>query len=194
MKPLYVAYFTLNTPYEEEARALKETLDFFHLENRILGVENQRNWQKNTHHKAIFIQQMQKENPDRNLVYLDADARVMKYPSIFDTLNCDFAGHFFDSIALNRLELLGSTLFFGSTDNAKLLVSKWIERNLAFPLSWDQKNLQDVILRIPGLKIEELPSTYVQIFDLMFYEGEPVISQTQASRRLKKVIDQDKNE
>ena len=53
---------------------------------------------------------------------------------------------------------------------------------------WDQKVLQYIIDQSEDLHLNiiRLPPTYCQIFDLMQDEGNPVIEQFQASRRLKK--------
>lgn len=188
-QPVYIAFYTIDTPYEEESKRLENSLKKFNLQYDFLGVPNLGSWQKNTQYKAIFIRDMLRKYPNRSIVYLDADAVVQQYPQLFDELDCDFAAHYYNNKKRNFMELLGGTLYFGPSEKAKALVDVWIIVNNEFPDQWDQKNLDIAVHRMSNLKLVELPPTYCLIFDLMKDQGPAVIEHFQASRRLKKIID-----
>lgn len=188
-QPIYVAFYTIDTPYEEEVKKLENSLKKFHLPYDIQGVPNLGSWQKNTQYKAVFLQEILNKYPDRAVVYLDADAVVQQYPQLFDELDCDFAVHHYDNKKLPTPELLSGTLYFGPTEKAKMLVKLWIETNKKFPEIWDQKNLDTTVQQMPTLKLVELPPSYCLIFDLMKDQGPAVIEHFQASRQFKKLID-----
>jgi hypothetical protein len=184
MSPIYVAYYTLGTPYEAEALELAETLAAFGLDSDLQGVPNRGTWLRNTSYKPTFLRDMLLEYEGRPVVYLDADARVRQRPELFDTLDCDFAAHWKDGH-----ELLSGTLYFGPTPEAWRLVREWESECQSHPDVWDQKCLDIAAARFPDLCKVHLPAAYCQIFDLMSHHGRPCIEHMQASRRFKKAVE-----
>lgn len=183
IKPLYVSYYTAGNGYEQEAAKLIKTLNQFDLEHEVSSVQPFENWKVATHYKPVLIKEMMLKHPGRPLVWLDADARVRQYPALFDSLNCDVAAHYYRDV-----ELLSSTIYFGSTKLALEILNLWISENTQFPNQrfGDQENLQSVIQESKHILFQRLPASYAQIFDLMKSNGKPVIEQMQASRRLKR--------
>jgi hypothetical protein len=186
MSFITVGYFTENTPYEEEIRNLEKTLDHFKIPKDLVGVPSQGSWQSNTQYKAYFIKQMLIRHYPKNILYLDADARVQQYPVLFDQMDADLAVFYW-----HNKELISSTLYFANNAKTSELIERWITCCFENPNIWDQKVLQYVIQESKdlNLKIYMLPPSYCQIFDLMQHEGDPVIEQFQASRRFKNIID-----
>jgi hypothetical protein len=183
MTPLFVAYYTLDTPYADEAAGLIETLEAFALEHDVRGIPNRGSWQANTSAKAAFIAQMLREREGRPLVYVDVDARIRAEPVLFERLrHVDFAAHW-----MRGHELLSGTLYFGPGPAAHRLVAEWEKECAAFPTTFDQLCLQRVVEsgRIAELCLRQLPAPYTLIFDFMADLGPPVIEHLQASRRLK---------
>jgi len=178
-RPLIVSYYTKNTGYEKEAKRLEESIKKFGLEYDIEEIESLGDWQKNTHYKATFIRKMMDRHPNRDLLWLDVDAVVHRYPILFDDIDTDLAIHYKDG-----KELLSGTLYFSNNERIKKLVDAWIEENKKNPDIWEQKNLATTLKNWNG-KVEILPPTYCQIFDLMMNAGEPIIEHFQASRRYK---------
>lgn len=188
-KPLYIAYYTHNTPYEHEAKKLRESLERFELPYEITSIPSFGSWQANTHYKAIFIQNMLYRHPERPLVYLDVDAVVKSYPLLFEELSCDIAAHRYTSPTRPKGELLSGTLYIAPTDNCKKLIQLWRYINQEYPSHWEQTNLSLAIQFMPDITFFELPPAYCQIYDLMKDRGEPVIEHFQASRQNKNIID-----
>jgi hypothetical protein len=194
MPPLYVSYYTIGNGYEVEAAGLVRTLENFKLPYRVCSVvinaSGPTSWQHAATHKAVFIREMQHDYPERPLVWLDADARVIQRPRMFEWLTCDLAAHWYRNV-----ELLSSTLYFAPGKASRAVVEAWIKRNHDRPdrRHADQPNLMDVIAARRDLRLVNLPPEYAWIdagsgSDLSaraYGRRYPIIAQLQASRRLK---------
>lgn len=123
---------------------------------------------------------MRREHPGRPIVWLDADARVRRPPSLFDSLDCDVAAHWKDGE-----ELLSGTLYIGANDTATELLQEWLTDCQSNPGEWDQRCLQAVLNSSRRFRIQTLPADYTAIFDAGMSDH-PVIEHLQASRRLKR--------
>ena len=79
------------------------------------------------------------------------------------------------------------------------IIREWIDENIEYPEKWDQKNLQAVVERMEphGLHVLRLPPEYnwidagdpnrsPDLSERHYGQREPVVIQTQASRRFKK--------
>jgi hypothetical protein len=191
LRPLYVGYFTQGTPYEREAAELVVTLDGFGLEHEIVGVPDLGDWTHNCAQKPNVVREAMGKHPDRPIVYLDADARVIRRPELFDALDDrDFAGHW-----LGDEELISACLYFAPTPAAAELLRRWHVGCKDRPDVWDQKTLQAEVEAFDGLRVTRLPPEYnwIQAVDghedisqRHYGERSPVIVQRQASRRLRR--------
>jgi hypothetical protein len=157
-------------------------LDKFGLPYHVEGRTSVGDWCQNCAQKAAFVREMMLRHEGRPLVWLDADARVIEYPYLFDTMSCDFAAHWF-----NGRELLSGTLYFGPTPAAWVLVQQWVSRCEAEPNVWDQVNLQAAVDADPALAVGRLPVEYAYIVDCR-QSKRSVVLHTQASRRYKRMI------
>jgi hypothetical protein len=191
--PLYVSYYTIGNGYEAEAAELVRTLEMHRLPHRVTGVRlgsEVWTWQRATQYKAEYIRDIKKANPDRAIVWLDADSRVIQRPRLFEWLKCDVAAHWYR----NR-EFLSGTLYFGPGKATLAVMEKWIERNRERPSGRcaDQRNLYEVLCVRRDLTIVNLPAEYTWIDagtgnDLSaraYGRRYPVIMHMQASRRLR---------
>ena len=153
----------------------------------IVGVSSKGDWQANTQYKAYFIKQMLFRHYPKDILYLDADARVRQYPLLFDSVDFDVG-----VIYRENVELLSSAMYFANKPGVLELIERWIRGCHIHPQIWDQQVLQHILNESKDLKLQvcSLPQTYCQIYDLMKGAGEPVIEQFQASRRFKKDIDE----
>jgi hypothetical protein len=185
-KPLFCSFFTPD--YRQEAEELIATLDAHKLEHDVRPWPDAGDWARNCNQKATFLRNMMLEHEGRPLVWLDADARVVAPPVMFDSLTCDFAAHWLDW-SDGRKELISSTLYFGPTPGAWDLLKSWMAASRDWPDVWDQKLLQELAERPRTLDVVRLPPAYTYIFDISRdrYPNEtPVIKQLQASRRLRR--------
>ena len=210
--PLFIGFYT--PEYKEEAEGLIATLRQFNLPFQIQAQISMGSWWLNTQLKAVVIQEFMEEHPNQPIVYIDCDARVRQTPTLLRHLpdRCDFAAHYRDDSRSHLFhdgrELLSGTLFFSGSPTCKRFVDLWVHENEVRAREsrqtpgydptklMDQRTLQAVVERLTEtdrqyLRMEELPATYVQIFDTMRDAGQPVIEHMQASRRLRRTISPD---
>ena len=193
-RPLIIAYFTVDTPYEDEAEVLKLSLESIGYSYLICGISNLGTWQKNTQCKALFIQYMLDRNEGQSLLYLDVDAVMIQPPVLLDNMKADIAAVHF----AGGRELLSGTVYFGNTIQCKRVVQKWIKLNKQYPdrlpngrEAWDQRTLDMAIKKIKGVNFVELPQNYTWIIELTQrrYPGtSPVIMHTRGAKRFKNKI------
>jgi hypothetical protein len=198
--PLFVAYYTADTPYEFEAVKLRATLEQFKLRHEIHPVPNRGSWQKNTQYKSRFIRDMLQAHHGP-IVYVDVDALVLKPPVLFDELLGDVAAaKFLDQ------ELLSGTVWFANTPICRDVVDRWIGNCEKYPdycppgvlrhypqgeAAWDQRLLDLALCQTPEARFIQLPQEYTYIEDLSRerYPGlDPVILHTRGRSRLEHLV------
>jgi hypothetical protein len=176
---LYLSCYTKNSIYEQEIVRLNSSCAPFGLRRHFESYESRGSWVANVKYKAeLLLRTLQNSSENARIVFLDADAVVMRYPSLFDHLDCDFACH-----VRAGTELLSGTIFARNTENTRRLVANWVKACNESPSAWDQKLLQKEIESDRHLRFENLPPDYCAIFDLMPEAQNPVIMHLQASRR-----------
>ncbi len=180
LNPIYVSYFTEN--YREEADALIGTLKRFDLEYDVAKILDTGSWVGNCSRKASFIAAMMGCHRNRPVVWVDADARIRRYPILLDGISgdVDVAYHL-----RNEQELLSGTLYFAPTDMASKVVRNWWLRCDYSPHRLDQELLAEAV-RIYKPNVQHLPACYVRIFDADDQGPDIVIEHMQASRRMNK--------
>ena len=192
-----IAYYTKDTPYEEEILKLEKSLLKFNLDYHFEGIDNLGSWEANTHYKAIFIKNMLEKFKGEKLLYVDSDAVFNSKPHELENISCDIGVRHQD-FKWREKECLSGTILLNPTMNTAKLVDKWIEINKqiggqkwAISNHFEQINLGRAIKEIPDLKVYDLPPEYVFVFDHMrriYPTVKPVIEHFQASRRFKKII------
>lgn len=189
--PLFIGFYTKNTGYEEEARRLSFSLRKFGLEYELVGIEDSGDWITNDNYKLTLIENMMEKYPGRDLVYLDADAVVMKYPELFENIDQDIGIVYLDWNSINsrydRKDYLAGTIYIKSTPGGRTFVNVW-RKILNENPGWDDlQALNELLNREDNpFTVRYLPLGYCQIFDTMAAAGEPIIEQFQASRRFKR--------
>lgn len=192
--PIAISFFTIGTPYEQEADHLKSSLAHLGMEAEIIGVPSQGSWEKNCAYKARFIHDTYFRT-DRPVMWLDADAIVRGHPLLLAGAEPDFAIH-----KVSGWEFGSGTIYFNRTPMGQLLLETWLRHCEAMPEIWDQIHLdrawEEVTASHP-LYTMWLPQSYTKIFDAAWdaQKGkpdnqacEPIIEQFQASRRFKLAV------
>lgn len=179
--PLIVSYYTIDTPYEEEAKRFISDCEKLSLEYKVEPVQSKGNWEKNCSYKAMFLRDMMRKL-HRPILWVDIDAVIHNRPEILEGAACDFAVY-----KHNRWQFCSGTLFFNNTPLSLLLLEKWAEISNSQPEMWDQTTLDmawEYIIKKFPLQTLWLPQSYVKIFDYPWEkkEGIPVIEHFQASR------------
>lgn len=162
---MIISGYTLHTDYEEEVKDLESDLKRFNLPYKLYGYESRGDWTKNTMVKAELIQKALIEFPDEDIIWLDADAVILKNPTFFAELkNKEFdICCYYHKTRYNPNELLSGTIIFRGSDVVKSLVNDWVNDNAE--VNWDQKILQKYVDgKYEGkLKKLNLPPEYIKI-------------------------------
>ena len=180
-----VAYYTENTPYEEEVPAFSESLEKFGVDYKIYPIPSNGSWVKNCGQKASVIRRAIDDTED-NILYLDIDARAVRQPP-FEEIEkqipgfCVWHGH------RRGPELLSGTIYFPNNDLSRLVLDAWMVAQQASPNVWDQKVLQTIYQRFDHFN---LGNHWVKIFDNSKMDNgiEPIFVHYQASRRNKRRV------
>lgn len=120
----------------------------------------------------------------QDVVWLDCDATMERYPDLFDNFKDDFGIHVHD-FRWRKNEYLGGTMYFAHNERSMGFLTKWIKFNKAQPKdSLSQWAIPKVIKQCPELKVQILPESYCNIFDHINCQN-PVITHWQASRKFR---------
>ena len=195
---MVVGYYTVNTPYEEEAQNLLQSLNKLGINHDISGVKTLGSWQANTRFKAGFMLDMLIKWPNHRLLYIDCDAVVHKSPDLFKNYNCDIAVRWQD-FRWRKNECLSGTIYMENNERTKRICELWRDINVTegnYSNRMEQWNLDTVINQMkedPNFSYKNLPPEYTMIFDSMrgmYPNINPVIEHFQASRRFKKDVNE----
>ena len=199
---MIVGYYTVNTPYEEEAKNLLESLNRLGINHDISGVKTLGNWQANTRFKAGFMLDMLNKHPKYRLLYVDVDAVVHLSPDLFKNYHCDIAVRWQD-FRWRKNECLSGTIYMENNERTKRICELWRDINVNEGNEsnrMEQWNLDTVINKMkeedPNFTYKNLPPEYTMIFDSMrgmYPNITPVIEHFQASRRFKKDVNENQN-
>ena len=193
---MIVAYYTLNTPYEDEAKKLISSLNKLGLNHDVVGVTNLGNWQANTRFKAKFMEDMLNKHQGKNLLYIDSDAIVHSRPVLFQDYHADIAVRWQD-FRWRQNECLSGTIFMANNEKTRELCRRWQRVNVSEgpgATTFEQWNLGTVIKEMEAegkITTKNLPPEYTMIFDsmrTMYPNIIPVIEHFQASRKLKNKV------
>ena len=196
---MVVGYYTVNTPYEEEAQNLLQSLNKLGINHDISGVKTLGNWQANTRFKASFMLDMLTKHPNHRLLYVDVDAVVHKIPDLFKNYTCDIAVRWQD-FRWRKNECLSGTIYMENNERTKRICELWRDINVNEGNQsnrMEQWNLDTVINKMKAedsnFTYKNLPPEYTMIFDSMrgmYPNITPVIEHFQASRRFKKDVNE----
>ena len=200
---IVVCFFTKNTPYEDVANKYLikslEKLGIFHVVYEVL---NNGDWLENIAYKPEIILKAMNKFPDKDIVYLDADSIVCKYPDLFDKISpeIDIAYHLLDWDTwycnnTGHKEVFNSTIFLRNNEQTKEFVGKWMAETIDSPktgehLVFDELIKQDM-KNHKTLNHYNLPLTYAYINSMPngtkpnTYIKNPVITCYQKSRELR---------
>jgi len=195
---MVVGYYTINTPYEEEAQNLIKSLNKLGINQDVIGVKTLGNWQANTRFKAGFMLDMLIKWPNHRLLYVDVDAVVHRLPDLFKNYTCDIAVRWQD-FRWRKNECLSGTIYMENNERTHRICKLWRDINVKEGNKsnrMEQWNLDTVITQMkedPNFTYKNLPPEYTMIFDSMrgmYPNIVPVIEHFQASRRFKKDVNE----
>ena len=192
-RPIVVSFFTKGTGYELEIRKLEKSIIRFGLEYDFYAQDDKGSWRANIHDRIRILKHFLDKHKGRDILYIDADGEIQQYPALFDNFKEDFGITKIDrskywknweEFHSDRFEYLGGTMYLKNCKPVRELLDLWERLDAPMETKLSQHTLIHAIEGMEGkIKINLLPLTYCQIFDVMINEGEPVIEHFQASRR-----------
>ena len=197
---MVVSYYTKGTGYEQEIKNLEASLKIHRLPYKIFEYEPVGTWRANLNFKSECILRAMDMFPDKDIVFLDSDAVVRRYPVLFDELSrkreYDLSAHFFRyrPESGDADELLAGTLWIQNGGIGRQLVEKWHE--VALARTADTRHQLCLKMAIAEMekagekvRVNRHPFAYTCVFDYpQAYKIEPVIEHFQASRRLRREV------
>jgi|GEM_PF-2456773 len=197
---IVVSMFTLDTPYEAEAEALRDSLLKHDVPFIIYGYDSLGSWRANCNAGIKITLEAMREIPDHNIARIDADAVVHSFPDLFDTIDCDIAAY----KRLNSAAYIHKhkcekgyhwetgTLFYRNCPEVQafLLNQIRIMDDVKAGVSTESYLAND-LFETCGLRLAELPASYSLIIGTDQPEEigiKPVISHKLHGYKYKKVI------
>lgn len=186
-EPVFVSYYTPDNGYKAYADEMKASLDRFGLAHDVQPAQNRGDWDKNTKFKPAFILGMLDRHRGKDVVWIDADAVVLRLPEILLGLPSDTS---FACRVRDTGELISSVMFFRNDEQSRELlrsVQKLIESGEVRTFG-EQKFFQEAVDKLrkkKAFKFVNLPEEYCDILGISRPKGETVIEMRQASRSLK---------
>lgn len=178
-----IAYYTKDTPYEEEALVWKYTYERY--PHKVYEVENQGSWELNCGLKSKIIKQalLEWEEP---ILYTDIDSRLMRDLEPIPEPHLPGFCIWEQPWEPHSLELLSGTIYFPYNKEALDLVDDWINLQQQNKTVWDQRVLQHIVFS-DKYKYFEFPLEWI-CMDRNLELPNPIIFHTQASRRNKSKV------
>lgn len=185
-----VTFVTEGTGYVREVERLKASAEVCGVPLRVFTFANAGSWRANLNFKSRTILDAMAEYADKDIVFVDADAVIRSYPTLFDTLSeerrYDIAVHF-----LRDVELLSGTLWLRNGETGRDIVRRWHALGERFPQQRHQHCLHMALraMAAGGARplLYKLPIEYTCIFDHPLRAGKTaVIEHFQASRKYRR--------
>ena len=189
-----VSYYTADTLYEKEIQNLIQSCQKFGLETDIVAVPNLKDWNANCHYKPPFILDRLKKH-QCPVVWLDADSVITQYPKLFETTEEECMVRMRSDVDFNHPDkVISSTIYCNYSPTTIDTLRYWIKESEQYRNTLcDQECLKNAIQK-HKLNVSAIPLPYCRIEGLddesvSIEEG--VIRQFQASRLLRKIVDEE---
>lgn len=173
-------FYTHKSCYEAKADLVKSDCQNLGLDSYFVGYPDRGSWVRNCALKPWFIKHCLEFHKNKNILYVDADARIRKYPKLVETFKDDIGIHY-----LKNKELLSGTIILNNNLKTRDVINRWFKLQEKMPNEWDQRVFQQVLDKATDVTVAVIPGSYCQIFDTMAILGEPVIEHFQASRQFR---------
>ncbi len=176
------AFYTPN--YLEQVLSLKASLEALGINHYLKRYARARTWEATTRLKPVFVDHALDKFPDKDVLYLDADAVVRRPLEFFDGVSSDISilFHHIQAGGTNYLRVSAGTVFVRNTVGGRKFARLWKDAEPhCGPLTLDEDMIYMAFSDMAGISITVLAPNYVKIFDRP--GEEPVIEHFQASRQ-----------
>lgn len=182
------AFYTPN--YLPQLLSLKASLEAYGINHYFKRYDRAVTWEATTRLKAGFVRHCLAKFPDRDVLYVDADAVMRQKPAFIDTVKTDLS-LLFHPVKGRRHPMMRislGTFFIRNTPGGRQFADLWASQEAkAETRTCDDDMIIAVFDKLTGVSITVLPATYYKVFD---QQGEaPVFEHFQASRGQVKIRD-----
>lgn len=181
-RPIIVSYFT-NEVYEAAASKLASSIRLLRLDYEIEQVNGFATWKDAVLHKPTFMKKKLLAHPDRDVIWVDADALVLSYPEFLMVEEPDFdISYYADQWGK---DVFGGTVFYRNAPVVHAFVDEWAEECKKEPALLDERSLDRAIKRCKDIVFKVLPPEYCWVerwFRRIYPSVTPVIEQYAISR------------
>ena len=91
---IVISSFTVKTPYQAAAKKLADSMNEFSIPGRIYSTKSKGLWRDNCFVTNHIILKALRDYPDKNIVWIDADAYFQAYPKLFDDYKYDLGMYY----------------------------------------------------------------------------------------------------
>ena len=158
-----------HTPdYSETAAGLRRSIDAQGLDAYIKEIPAVRNWEAGTRKKPEFVLECLSRFANRNILYLDADARVRKPLDNLEFVAGDVGLHFRAVVKRGRetMHPAAGTVFVRNNTNGLRFVEAWVDQvSMAESGDVDGDCLIRAIGGLRGITFTQLAEAYCAIHD-----------------------------
>lgn len=177
-----VSFYT--SLYEQQQNVLRASLEKFGLKYDMQKIASRGPWKANCLYRGQFLINMMNKHND-NVVWVDADAEILKHPSLLYEIGEDVDLAWYDR---GGREFMLGTSYWKNTPLVKHLLMDWVSNCDLNSPSLSQKDFMRIFqMKYAGkLIVKILPEEYCHIFDKPC-EGDPVIVHNQMSRKTRSI-------
>jgi hypothetical protein len=156
--PLIVSYYT-NETYAEKAMDLIRSVRLLRLDYEIEKVNGIGTWEAAVLYKPEFIRKKLKEHHGRDIVWIDADAKVLTYPAFLMVEKPMFDISYYHMDVLREV-IFGGTVFYRNCNAVASLVDEWEAETKKNPKTLDENSLAKVLKARKDIIFKTLPPEY----------------------------------
>ena len=175
------AFFT--DQYASQVASLEQSVSSFGIEFYKKHYKSRGFWEANTRIKPEFLLQCLDDFKGKDVLYLDADSVMKRYPDLLRSFEGDVGVYCSSEAAGFTHSYLTGTLYLRNNERVRHFLKCWIDSQGGKPTDVDQDGFQRAVKACPDIGITPLPPGYTKIFDRADMAGEVVIEHYQASRR-----------
>lgn len=147
-------------------------------------------WKASVLYKPKFIRKKLEAHPDRDIIWIDADAKLLDFPKFLMAEKPEFDISFYHMDTLGN-EPFGGTVFYRNRPSVYSLVNQWEAEVKKNPKDLDEQSLSKVVRDRKDIVFQILPPEYCWVERWMRQKHPgttPVIEQHAISRPLENVI------
>lgn len=181
---IIVAFYTVDTAYEDVAKTFRESLDVLDLPYFIQPIEPMGDWYLNTYQKPRIILEALNMFPNKDVLYNDVDAKFHRHPSLFDHFEGDIGAYYYEKYHC----WAAGTIYFHNTQTVRKFVSDWYNACCAqvkHGKTGDQHVWNMMLKDFPDLRPVKIPESYLYSHNRKTARRirEPVIEHTIESKK-----------